>query len=145
MTEQRIEAPSESDIDEIARSLVHAGRVVQELLGSELQGTREDLDLIQKLLDSHTVEREATYTLQALGLAFGRVFIAENRDFDWWMVDDEYGRDPAVRYLKSSLLAHPKTMISKRIEDGENVDVVELFEQLAARMAQLIDEGYGTR
>jgi hypothetical protein len=68
MTEQRIEARSESDIDEIARSLVHAGRVVQELLGSELQGTREDLDLVQKLLDSHTVEREATLADASCGM-----------------------------------------------------------------------------
>jgi hypothetical protein len=144
MTEQRIEPPSESDIDSIARSLLHAGHVVRELLGAELNGTREDLDLIQKLLDSHTIEREATYTLQALGLAFGRVFIAENRDFDWWMVEDEHGRDAAVRYLKSTLLAYPKTMLSRRIEDGESFDVIELFDQLAARMAQLVDEGYGT-
>jgi hypothetical protein len=37
------------------------------------------------------VEREATYTLQALGLAFGRVFLTENPGYDWWMVEDEYG------------------------------------------------------
>ena len=34
-------------------------------------------------------------------------------------------------------------MISKRIEDGEPVDVQELYDGLQARLRQLIDEGYG--
>jgi hypothetical protein len=98
MSEQRIEPPSESDIDSIAKAIVHADQVVEEITGSKMDGTRRDLALIQRLLDQGSVEREATYTLQALGLAFGRAFIHENADFDWWMVEDEYGRDPAIRY-----------------------------------------------
>jgi hypothetical protein len=36
------------------------------------------------------------------------------------------------------------TMISKRIEDGEQVDVGELFDGLAKQLAELIQEGvYG--
>jgi hypothetical protein len=134
MVDQKIESPTESDIDAIARALIHAEHVVREALGSQLDSTRNDLGLIQRLLDSGAVERDATYTLQALGLAFGKVFLHENSDYDWWMVEDEYGRDPAVRYKLSNLLAHPSTMLSKRVEDGESVDVVALFDGLCRRM-----------
>jgi len=90
------------------------------------------------------VEPEATYTLQALGLAFGRAFLNEFPDYDWWMVEDEHGRDPAIRYKETSLLVFPMTMISKRVEDGEPFDVGELFDGLAKQLAELIDEGvYG--
>lgn len=88
------------------------------------------------------MEREATYTLQALGLAFGKVFIEENAGYDWCMVQDEFGRDPAMRYKQSSLLAYPRTMISKRIEDGESVDVTELFDGLRRRMDELVEKGW---
>ena len=142
MSDQKIEAPDASDIDGIARALIHAGQVVSELLGSKLNGSRADLLLIQKLIDTGTMEREATYTLQALGLAFGNVFIEENADYDWWMVEDEFGRDPAIRYKQSTLLAYPRTIISKRIEDGETVNVTELFDGLCHRMEELVEKGW---
>jgi|SRR6185437_7611201 hypothetical protein len=142
MDDQRIEAPNESDVDGIARAVLHAKKVIAEALGSELTGSKADLLLIQQLLDSGTVEREATYTLQALGLAFGMVFIDANPDYDWCMVEDNLGRDPAIRYKRTSLLAYPRTMISKRIEDGECVNVAELFDGLCRRMAELVERGW---
>ena len=62
MSEQRIEPPSESDIDSIAKAIVHADQVVEETTGSKMDGTRRDLALIQRLLDQGSVEREATCT-----------------------------------------------------------------------------------
>jgi Domain of unknown function (DUF3806) len=134
MTDQTIEAPNDSDIDAIARALIHAEHVVSEALGSKLSGSRADLLLVQQLLDAGIVEREA---LHALGLAFGKVFIEENVGYDWWMVQDEFGRDPVIRYRQSSLLAYPRTMLSNRIEDGESINVTELFDGLCRRMEEL--------
>jgi hypothetical protein len=108
--DQKIEPPTEKDIENIAMGVVHASQVIE----------------------------------QALGLAFGRAFLNEFPDYDWWMVEDEYGRDPAIRYKETSLLVFPMTMISKRVEDGEQVDVGELFDGLAKQLAELIQEGvYG--
>lgn len=124
--------------------VVHAGQVIEQALGEDIDGSRNDLALIQRVLDTGVVEREATYTLQALGLAFGRTFLNEFPDYDWWMVEDEHGRDPAIRYKETSLLVFPMTMISKRVEDGEHFDLNELFEGLAQQLAELIQEGvYG--
>lgn len=58
------------------------------------------------------------------------------------MVEDEYGRDPAIRYKRSSLLAFPRTMLSKRVEDGESVNVVELYDGLTRRLTELIEDGW---
>ncbi len=143
--QQLIEPPTEADIDQIARALLHAELVATEVLGSKLSGTRHDLTLIQRLLDTGTIERESTYTLQSLGLAFGRAFLHENSGFDWWMVRDPNGRDPALRYRHSALLVFPKTMLSKRMEDGERPNVTELYDQLSTRLSQLISEGYAER
>ena len=124
--------------------VVHAGQVIEQALDEDLDGTHQDLELIQRVLDQGLVEPEATYTLQAFGLAFGRVFLNEFPDYDWWMVEDEHGRDPAIRYKETSLLVFPMTMISKRIEDSEPFDVCELFDGLAKQLAELIQEGvYG--
>ena len=144
MPDQKIEPPTEKDIENIAMGVVHAGQVIEQALGEDIDGSRNDLLLIQRVLDQGVVEPEATYTLQAFGLAFGRAFLNEFPDYDWWMVEDEYGRDPAIRYKETSLLVFPMTMISKRVEDGEEIDVGELFDGLAKQLAELIQEGvYG--
>jgi hypothetical protein len=139
---QKIEPPTEDEIPSIARALIHADDVCKEALGAGLDGTRADLSLIQQIVDSGFVAREATYTLQALGMAFGKVFVNDNDGYDWWMVQDEYGRDPAIRFRRTTLLAFPRTMLSKRVEDGESIDVSGLYDQLRGRLSELVDDGY---
>lgn len=140
--QQRIEAPIESDIEAIAHQLIHAQELVLHATGKKLSGRESDLSAIQAALDSRTIEPEATYSLQALGMAFGKVFIESHENYDWWMVEDEYGRDPAVRYKETTLLVFPQTMISKRVEDGQAVDVQALFEGLELHVADLLAEHY---
>ena len=140
--EQKIVAPTRADLRAIATQLMHASELVTEATGLALAGTVADLAALQKVIDSRIVEPEATYSLQALGLAFGKVFIGTQANFDWWMVEDEYGRDPAIRYKQTTLLLFPKTMISKRVEDGEQVDVVEIFEGLKETVREVLAEHY---
>jgi hypothetical protein len=140
MAVRSINPPDNADIDRIAKSLIHANQVVKECLGLELNGTVCDLSLIQQVLASRSIEAEATYTLEALGFAVGDVFVTENPGYDWWMVEDEYGRDPAIRYLHSDLLAHPGSMILRRVEDGEAFDVLELYESLRRRLSEISRE-----
>jgi Domain of unknown function (DUF3806) len=139
---QLVEALNEKDIDHIARQLIHASGLVEEISGAGLSGDLSDLALLQKVLDTNVIEREATYSLQALGMAFGKVFVNNNEGYDWWMVEDEYGRDPAARYRDTSLLVFPQTMISKRVEDGEEVAVVELYEGLKDHLQRILAENY---
>ena len=46
----------------------------------------------------------------------------------WIAVEDEYGRDPALRDGETSIILFPMTTISKRIERGEIVDVLKLLD-----------------
>lgn len=139
---QTIEAPNPEDIDRIALFLVHAAELVQKTIGDTLTSAPADLDLIQRTLDADTVAKDATYSLQALGMAFGKVFVDEHDDYDWWMVQDEYGRDPAIRYRETSLLVFPQTMIAKRVEDGQPVAVRELYTDLKSRLDTLRAENF---
>lgn len=142
MTDRRIEAANPLDIETIVRALVHADAVVRGALGFPLEGTPGDLGLIQRLLDSRAVARGATYTLEALGLAIGKIFVNQNPGYDWWILKDEFRREPVIRFQKSSLLAFPRAMLSKRIEDGERVNVPELFKKLELRMNELAEQAW---
>jgi hypothetical protein len=61
---------------------------------------------------------------------------------EWVMVEDEHGRDPAVRLPSTSIIFFPLTMISKRIERGEKVDVFDLFNGVAAKVEEIQRRGH---
>ncbi len=109
-------------------------------LGRGLSDDDTDLDVLQRLLDLGVPGPEQTFELQCLGIVFGRRVVAALDGVDWVIVEDEYGRDPALRYLRTSLLVFPLTMISKRVEDGEQVRVRELFEELCVELERLRGE-----
>ena len=139
---QTVEAPGEDDLETLAHQFAHADELVADLTGQRLSGRLSDLALLQRVLDTGQVQPEATYTLQALGIAFGRVLVGHTPHHDWWMVEDEHGRDPAVRYKETSLLVFPQTMISKRVEDGEAIDVQDFYEDLQHQLASIRAEHY---
>ena len=136
-----IEAPDQDDLKQIAFSLIHAQQTISGILHAELDGSKDDLMLIQRALDAGAIDVDSEYTLHALGLAFGKVFVNAEPDYDWWMIDDEHGRDPAIRYLQSSLTFHPQDMLLRRIERGERVDVLALYEGLRSQLEEIIEGG----
>lgn len=86
------------------------------------------LRLIQTILDNGWIAKDETWKLQSLGIAFGDALVQAVPELSWAVVDDEYGRDPALRWLQTSTLVFPLTAISKRVEAGDEVDVDELFQ-----------------
>jgi hypothetical protein len=139
---QRIEPLNAEDTERVARQLIHAEVLVAEAVGSPLSGELSDLRLLQKVLDSKLVEPEATYSLQALGMAFGKVFVSYNHDYAWWMVEDAFGRDPALRYKETTLLVFPLSIISKRVENGDRFAVPSLYEQVIAQAESMRAEHF---
>ena len=101
------------------------------------------LRVLDTILRSKWVEPAETVKLQSLGVAFGDA-IAQALMLEWVVVNDEYGRSPALNWPGTSLCIYPLTMISKRVEDGEEVDVYGLFEGICDRLRELAFSGQAT-
>jgi Domain of unknown function (DUF3806) len=99
------------------------------------------LGIIRAILDRKLFKPTQTYELQCLGIVLGDAFVQELK-MEWIMVEDEHGRDPAVRLPKTSIIIFPLTMISKRIERGEKVDVFDVFNGVAAKVDEMKRQGY---
>ena len=84
------------------------------------------LRLLSVIVEKKWIEPDETVKLQSLGIVFGDALVQE-LSLKWMMVDDECGRDPVLILDGTTLRLNPLTMISKRIERGEDVDVVALF------------------
>lgn len=103
-----------------------ASLVAENLPGQKLTRTKADFLILQKLVDLHIIAKDRTWELQALGVVFGDALAGTIPGLTWYEVTDEYGTDPTLRYKQTSLQINALTMISKRIEDGDDVDVEDM-------------------
>ena len=93
-----------------------------------LSRTKRDLPIIQRLFDDKVFKKSQTYELQSLGVVFGDV-LASELPLRWVMITDEYGTDPTLRFKNTSVNINALTMISKRVERDEPVDVFRLLQK----------------
>ncbi len=113
---------------------VVAAEVRKRYGAAKLTGTVSDLPVLQKLIDDGAFEKTQTYELQSLGVAFGDV-LASELPLRWVMVTDEFGTDPTLRFKNRTLQINALTMISKRIERGESVNLTYLLQTTREHLA----------
>ena len=98
----------------------------QEYGVSGLSKDEADLALLQRLLDDEVFSPDQTIELQSMGVVFGDV-LANEFGMQWIMITDEYGTDPTLKIPETHHNFNALTMISKRIERGETVNLKQLF------------------
>jgi len=140
--EQVILAPDEEWLTYIAKMCLLGSQISEDITGKEMDGSLQDLERLQSIIDSAQIPVANTQELQSLGIVFGKVFVNETPDYDWWVIEDEYGKDACVRYKETTLLIFPQTILSKRIEDGEQVNVFELFHGMKQDLERIKNENY---
>ena len=69
----------------------------------------------------------------AIGAAFGEA-IAKRAGLKWVMVFDEYGLDFGLQKPMTSLVCFPLSMILKRVEQGEKLNLIRLIAETAKLM-----------
>jgi Domain of unknown function (DUF3806) len=132
-----------NDMERIVRPIIEAEMLVKETIGCQLNGTPNDLKLIQRVLDSGFIEREAAYPLQTLGMAFGRIITNTHLDYSWCLFEDGADMEPAIQYRgAASLLIFPRTLLSKRVKSHGTVDVIGLYNGLLGRLQGIVTANY---
>lgn len=133
---QKVEAPTAAELLQIQKQSALIQQAVRSRCQRPLVGDDSDLELLQRLLDDQVFVPAETYELQSLGLAFGDA-IRKRLGLDWIMADDEYGRGPALLQSRSSIIIYPLTMISQRVEAGEQLQLRDLVAWLERELREL--------
>lgn len=102
--------------------------------------TQGKLSVIGAILDNAWVNPAETWKLQALGICLGDA-LAQELLLDWVIIDDEYGLSPALNWPGTSIYSFPQTLISKRIEAGEKVDIQDLFQRTSEMIREMVFSG----
>ena len=133
MSNQRFELLTPAD----EQRMTAQRAVVEKFLGDDATNRANyakppgKLGLLRALLDAKVFAGSQTFELQCMGIVLGDAFV-QNCGWLWRMVEDHSGRDPCVKVAGSSIVLFPLTMISKRVERGEAVDVFRLYNSVVA-------------
>lgn len=127
--------PECNDLREIGKRISDVLKISEQDIDA-CHNENKTIPLIQKLLDDNKFKADQTYELQSLGLAAGDYIQYKDNDYHWAIIRDEYGRDLCLEYKKTMTTVFPMTIISKRIEDGENVMVEKLINDILNKVKE---------
>ena len=132
--ELRISEPSKLDQGYMQQQRALVGEIVASEYGRRFQQVkRNDLELLQRILDDKLVGPEQTRELQAMGLIMGDL-LAKELDLHWVIYEDKLGRSRALRYRNTDAYLFPMTMIARRHELGNTESVEDIYARAEASM-----------
>lgn len=94
------------------------------------------INLLDTIIKSEWIKKDETNKLQCLGVTLGDTIVQE-LNFRWIEIEDDYGIDPAIKLDDTTIILFPLTMISKRIENDEKVDIVVLYDLIKRKVDEL--------
>jgi hypothetical protein len=98
---------------------------------SKFQTVPGKLGALRAIMKIEAIRPGRKDLLEALGIVLGDTFV-QDMGFHWVVLDDALGSHLAIRYRRSNIFLDPLTMIAERVQHGEQVDVLDLYNEAAA-------------
>src|SRR5947207_14017414 len=133
---QQISEPTPEDLGRLAKQRAFIEAYLSEASREKYQTAAGKLGLLRALLEAEMFRPDQTWEIQSMGIVLGDALGQELR-LRWVMVEDDDGRDPALAVPGRSALVFALTMISKRVEAAQPVDVFDLFNWAAQQTREL--------
>ena len=96
----------------------------------QLSRTVEDFAVLQRLCDEDAMAQANHGAWVAVGVAFGDALMRHIPGLSWQMTSDQYGAHAVLRFQDTGLSIAAPTMLWKRIERGQGIDIVHLASEL---------------
>ncbi|MCV6622820.1 MAG: DUF3806 domain-containing protein [Cellvibrionaceae bacterium] len=122
------------DRSHIQKQIDSVEEITRRHFGSGLHGSKQDLKLIQRVIDRSLIKRDDRLMLQALGAVLGRVLVNEE-NLVWQNYEDQLGKSRAVCVPKTQHCLFPVTMLSRRMEVGLLPRVDDVYKKAMEQIA----------
>ena len=104
--------------------------LIQQKLGvMSMEGTLTDLKVLQQVVDRDLLDDDDVKGWQNLGILFGDI-LANQLDLNWVAYEDELGASKALRWKKTLNFVFPITMLSRRKQFNQEIDIPALYEKI---------------
>ncbi len=102
-----------------------------------IRGTREDLPLLQQVVDRKVLRNNQVEEWQGVGILFGDI-LAKEFSLKWVSYEDERGANKALRYRNTENYFFPVTLFSKRARFDEEIDMYEVYAKLEEQIEAVV-------
>ena len=117
-------------------------QTIAALLGASTLQSEGDLPVLQALVD-HDAMRNANFEAWvAVGIAFGDALIACIPGLHWCLVTDQFRTHAALQFEQKAFSISAPTMLWKRVERGEPIDLAHITDELRSLVVERAHE-YG--
>lgn len=129
---QRVAEPDAQDLARLQRGRMLIQRyLANDDARSKYQTVPGKLGALRAIMKIETIRPGKKDLLEALGIVLGDTFV-QDMGFHWVVLGDAFGSHLAIRYRRSNIFLDPATMIAERVQHGEQVDVLDLYNDAAA-------------
>lgn len=91
---------------------------------------------LQRVVDAELIDHDDCDGWEALGVAFGDCLAQRVPELAWTQVTDVWGVDAVLRYGEANSIVSAVTMLIKRVEEGEAIEINHLLEALEELIIQ---------
>lgn len=85
---------------------------------------------LQRVVDAELIDHDDCDGWEALGVAFGDCLVQRVPELVWAQVTDAWGIDAVLRYGDANIMVSAGTLLIKRVEEGETIEINHLLETL---------------
>ena len=128
--------PTTKEYEQLATYILLFRELVKRELNYDLKETVEDIYYLQKVIDLNLIDHDNFFLFQGLGLIFGRIIMTFKDGFDWWYIEDEYGKDLVLRFNEGYNRINAMDMIGYKVIDGEDVDIEYILKEVVKYIEQ---------
>ncbi len=91
---------------------------------------------LQRVVDAELIDRDDCDGWEALGVAFGDCLAQRVPELAWTQVTDAWGVDAVLRYGEANSIVSAVTLLIKRVEEGQVIEINHLLEALEELIIQ---------
>ncbi len=91
---------------------------------------------LQRVVDAELIDPDDCDGWEALGVAFGDCLAQRVPELAWTQVTDAWGVDAVLRYGEANSIVSAVTLLIKRVEEGEAIEINHLLEALEELIIQ---------
>ena len=104
-------------------------------LGQPVRGNKDDLELIQRIIDRGLIAKDSIEQQQALGAVLGNL-MAQEFNLQWKSYEDSHGRSRAICIPNTEQCLFPITMLSRRMQVGLLPRVERIYTETESMITQ---------
>ncbi|WP_286031248.1 DUF3805 domain-containing protein [Phocaeicola coprophilus] len=113
---------------------------IKKQLTKDFTAMKQDVESIQRLLDSGRFNKGQRAAWESFGIAFGTILVNEMDGMEWVTVIDGKKEYPALRFGDSSVMVYPLSLIWDYVKNGKPCDLKAEYARIESEVEKVLND-----